>query len=193
MALSPLAHRFAVLLLACVTACAPPAPHTPGDATILIASDGTAHPLSAVLKQAPWTVAVFVSKECPCLAAHDQRLRDLAATYGPRGVQFLAIDSEVGTTPGSASAEIASHGLPFSIYVDRGAKLANELGAEFATYTVVLASDGRVVYRGGIDSDKQRLHDDATFFLRDALDDLLVGHAPRRTEGKTLGCVLRKW
>jgi hypothetical protein len=58
---------------------------------------------------------------------------------------------------------------------------------------VVLDREGHVLYRGGIDSDKQRLHSDATPFLRNALDDLLAGRAPLRPEGKTLGCVLRRW
>jgi hypothetical protein len=102
------------------------------------------------------------------------------------------VDSEVGGSPDADAAEAKRRGYPFSILTDRGAKLADALGAEYATYTVVFDSSGRVRYRGGIDSDKQRLHDDATFFLRDALDDLLAGRAVRTSEGKTLGCVLTK-
>ena len=49
---------------------------------------------------------------------------------------------------------------------DPGATLAKELGAQYATYSVVLDADGRVRYHGGIDSDKNHLHDDATPYLR---------------------------
>jgi hypothetical protein len=58
---------------------------------------------------------------------------------------------------------------------------------------VVLDGEGRVRYRGGIDSDRTHLHEDATPFLRLALDDLLAGRPPRVAEGKTLGCSLQKW
>ena len=40
------------------------------------------------------TVITFFSSHCPCQRAHDERLRALADTYGPRGVRFVAIDAE---------------------------------------------------------------------------------------------------
>lgn len=167
-------------------------PITP-DAARLTAPDGTERAYRSLVAAAPWTAFVFVSADCPCLGAHLERLRALAAAYVPRGVQFVAIDSEVGVTPQSAAAEARAFALPFPLLVDPHATLANALGAEYATYTVVVDRNGAVRYRGGIDSDKRKIHADATPFLQDALDDALAGVTPRRLEGKTLGCVLRKW
>ena len=39
---------------------------------------------------------------------------------------------------------------------------------------------------------KDRLHDDAQSFLRDAVEDLIAGREPRVAEGKALGCALQK-
>jgi len=139
------------------------------------------------------TVIVFFSRGCHCLALHDARLRALYEAYHPRGVRFLMVDSESGATPQRDEADARDRGYPFPIVLDRGAKLADLLGAEYATYTVVVDREGRIRYRGGIDSDKTRLHDDATPYLRSALDDLLAGRPPRIAEGKALGCALQKW
>jgi hypothetical protein len=54
-------------------------------------------------------------------------------------------------------------------------------------YSVVLDADGRVRYQGGLDSDKNRLTDDAEHYLRNALDDILAGREPRRHQSRTLG------
>jgi hypothetical protein len=161
-------------------------------ATPLVGAGGLATDARDMMAGAPWSVFIFFSSHCHCLEAHESRLRGIFETYHARGVQFLMVDSEAGASPDADAVEAKRRGYPFSILTDKGAKLADALGAEYATYTIVADSSGRVRYRGGIDSDKVRLHDDATFFLRDALDDLLGGRAVRTPEGKTLGCVLTK-
>ncbi len=141
----------------------------------------------------PLTVIVFFSKDCHCLTVHEARLKDLYAAYHPRGVDFVMVDSEVRATPAIDATEAQRRGYPFRIFLDPGAHLADALGAKYATYTVVVNAQGELLYRGGIDSDKTHLRDSATPYLRNALDDLLSGHAPRTPEAKTLGCSLETW
>jgi peroxiredoxin len=180
------------LLASLVTACSHPAPTSPERVT-LTTVDGGDRTFREVLARAPFTVVVFIAKDCPCLHAHLDRLRTIAATYAPRGVQFVAVDSEVGATPERAAEAQRALDLPFPVLVDAGAELANAFGASYATFTVIVGRDGNARYRGGIDSDKRKLHETATPYVRDALEDLLAGREVRRTEGKALGCVLRKW
>lgn len=137
------------------------------------------------------TVVVFYADHCPCFRVHEERLRALARDYGPRGVRVLYVDSEVSASAERDARAATERGLS-PIVLDPGAKLADALDAEYASYTVVFDATGRLRYRGGIDSDKNRLHADVQAFVRDALDDLLAGREPRRTEGKTLGCALQK-
>jgi hypothetical protein len=103
----------------------------------------------------------------------------------------LLVDSEVSTSPEGAARAAAERGLP-AIARDPGARLADALDADYATYTAVFDAAGVLRYRGGIDSDRTVLHADASMFLRAALDDLLAGRAPRVAEGKVLGCALQK-
>lgn len=139
------------------------------------------------------TVLVFYAKQCNCLEAHDRRLLDLYARYHDRGVAFVFVDSEVDASQADDEAATRKRGYAFPVWVDRGAKLAGALGAEYATYTVVVDEAGRVRYHGGIDSDKTHLHDDATPYLGDALEDLVAGRPARAGTNEGLGCALRKW
>jgi hypothetical protein len=139
------------------------------------------------------TVLVFFSPTCHCLSAHDERLVQLYRSYHPRGVDVFLVDSEAGAAPERDAAEAHSRGYPFPIVLDRGAKLASTLGAQFASYSVVLDAGGRVRYFGGIDSDRSHLHEDARPYLQNAIDDLLAGRSPRVEKGEALGCSLQKW
>ena len=170
----------AVLLLALV-ACA--RPRTPD-----VAPDD----VRALGRGAPLTVVFFFSAHCPCQSAHDPRLRVLYERYAPRGVRFVAIDSEATAATDVDAREAKARGYAFPIVSDPDGAFADELGAEFATFTVVVDDHGRVVYRGGIDSDRSHLTDDAQPWLDDALGALIAGKTPRITESKPLGCALQR-
>jgi peroxiredoxin len=178
-------------LSATMSACAARrAPEVPQSAPL----EGTDSALHTLVPREPYaySVVIFFSAECHVLAAHDQRVRELAAEFAPKNVQFLGVDSEISATLDRDRAEVVRRGYPFPIVLDPGAAIARSLGAEFAGYTVVIDREGRVRYRGGIDSDRVRLQSDATPYVRDALSDLTAGRAPRVPEGKALGCALRR-
>jgi peroxiredoxin len=156
----------------------------------LAGTDGTSHSL-APQGSARLTVVIFFAGHCPCQAAHDPRLRELYASYHPRGVDVLAVDSETSATLERDRAEAVKREYPFPILIDAGGALARSVGAEYATEAFILDRSGSVRYHGGIDSDRSHLRDDATPFLREALDDLLADRTPRRSESKALGCALQ--
>jgi hypothetical protein len=177
-------------LVACAHGAAPPG-EVPGTA-LEAQAEGTAS-ARALASRAPFTVFFFFSRHCPCVATHDGRLGELYARFHARGVQFIAVDSEVGASPDRESLEAQKHGYAFPIWIDTGAALARALGAEYASYSVIADAHGVVHYAGGIDSDKSHLRDDAEWFVGNALDDLLAGQEPRVPHGKTLGCALQTW
>jgi AhpC/TSA family len=179
-----------VIAVATLAACATSVPARVVPAERLEGTDGAAHSIVPFLPEA-YTAVIFFSTECHVLAVHDERVRKLAAEFAPRGVRFLGVDSEVGATLERDRAEVERRRYPFPVVLDRGGDLARTLGAMYAGYTVVLDRDGNVRYRGGIDSDRVRLRDDATPYLSDALADLLAGGSPRMVESKALGCALR--
>jgi hypothetical protein len=190
-----LATRPAVL--AFVLACASCATHAAAATLVpsvpLAGQQGAPLDARALAADAAFTVFVFFSPDCHCLAQHEPRLRELDATFRPLGVRFFMVDSEVNASVERDTQEALRRGYPVPILVDRGARLAGALGAEYATYSVVADRSGRVRYRGGIDSDKNHLRADAVPYLGNALRDLLDGREPRIADAKTLGCALQKW
>ena len=178
-----------IALAATLCACAPNLdPKAP--ALSLAGTDDTAHPIAS--GGAP-KVIVFFSEHCPCVRAHDARLVALANEYSPRGVEFYAVDSEIGASVEVDRARAREHGYPFPILVDDKARLAHALGAEYATYTVIVDASGTILYRGGIDSDHTHLSSGAVPYLRDALDDVVARRPLRRARTEPLGCALRTW
>jgi hypothetical protein len=175
----------AAALLLAASACAPIEPRVGiGIATV---------DLAALPTHASLTVLVFFSPRCHCLTLHEPRLKELFERYHPRGVDFVMVDSETDGSAERDAQEAVRRGYRFPIVRDPGARLAEALGAQYATYSVVLDAQGRLRYRGGIDTDRSHLHDDAQPYLKDAIEDLLSGRSPRVAEGKTLGCALRTW
>jgi hypothetical protein len=162
------------------------------DLTLIDAQGGLVD-LRPASERTPLTVLVFFSAHCHVLDAHEPRIRALYESYKARGVQFLMIDSEVGASPERDGVEAKTRAYPFPILIDRGGKLADSLGAQYSTYSVVVDATGSVRYRGGIDDDKTHLRENATPYLKNAIDDLLDGRAPRVASGKALGCALEKW
>lgn len=175
------------------TSCTPARPATAAAVPPLTLVDtaGTRTTFPDDLARAKLTVVVFYADHCPCFRVHEERIRELVRVYGPQGVRVLVVDSEVSANQERDARAAVERGLP-AIVLDPGAKLADALDADYATYTVVFDAQGRPRYRGGIDTDKNVLNDDTKSFLRDALDDLLAGREPRVAEGKALGCALQK-
>ncbi|HEY8074072.1 MAG TPA: redoxin family protein [Labilithrix sp.] len=182
---------FALLIAGC-TAKPAVAPGEPVPGVIVADAAGQPVDLRATASRAPFTVVEFFSAHCPCQQVHDARLRALYTDFAPRGVGFYAIDAEREASAERAKRESADRHYPYPLLVDPRGASADALGAEFATYTVILDRDGRVRYAGGIDSDRTHLTGDAHAYLRDALDDLLAGREPRVARGKALGCALAR-
>ncbi|HEX7602036.1 MAG TPA: redoxin domain-containing protein [Polyangiaceae bacterium] len=182
-------------LLSGLAGCAP-LPHpdaAEAPALALRGTDGQVHVLKSEAAQAPATVFVFFDPNCPCMTAHEPRIKALYDELASRGVRWFMVDSEAGGSLERDQTIAKDRGYAFPILLDENGTLAKAMGAESASYSVVLDRAGHVQYAGGVDDDRSHLRDDATPFLHDALVDVLDGKTPRRTSGKALGCALKLW
>ncbi len=103
------------------------------------------------------------------------------------------VDSEVGASKERDASFESEQTFGFPMLTDVGGKLTRAMGAQSATFSVIVDRSGNVRYAGGIDDDRSHLRDEATPYLKDALDDVLSQRAVRRPEGKALGCALQLW
>lgn len=139
-------------------------------------------------------VLVFSSNRCPTAKAYAQRMNDLQAEYGPRGVQLLAVNSnDPHLYPDEAYERMveraAEDGYTFPYLVDAGQRLARSYGATCTFHVFALDHDRRLRYQGRFDN--ARLPANVTSHdLRQALDDILGGHAVQVPTTRPFGCSL---
>lgn len=182
--------RFFLLSLV-VSSVAPAAPPRGVPDLVLEGTNGRSYALQRAVKEATFTVFVFFSASCPCMASHDEGLVSLAKAEQPKGVQFFMVDSEVGDALERGRGEATRRQYPFPILADPQARLAQAWGAQFATTTVIVDSEGKVRYRGGIDTARRHPLSAGQAYLLNALSALHEGKSPDPAETKSFGCYLR--
>ncbi len=139
------------------------------------------------------TVVVFLSATCPCSQSHEPALAQLAATYGPQGVQFVGFHTQLKLTREAAAAHFKLSKIRFPVFQDVDNEAADTWGALKTPHVFVLApSDGsEVLYQGGVDN--SQIQDHATVhFLKEALDAVVRGQKPDRSITRTLGCLIAR-
>ena len=144
-------------------------------------------------------VLAWTAGDCPMAKVYAPRVRALAEELVPRGVRFFLVDS-------SSDATVEKLGATFKgevpLICDEKGDLARLAGARSTTDVVVLAGDGRVVYRGAVDDQYGFRRGEGlgagTFrkeaptkrYLHDAVEAVLVGQAPVLAATDPLGCLL---
>lgn len=139
-------------------------------------------------------VLIFSSNRCPTAKAYAGRMNELQRTYGPSGVQLLAINSNApGLYPAESfdgmAARSIEDGYTFPYVADPDQAVAREYGPTCTFHCFVVDRAGRVRYEGRFDD--ARLPERVTSHdLADALDDVLAGRDVRVPTTRAFGCSL---
>jgi hypothetical protein len=141
-------------------------------------------------------VVVFTCNHCPYALAWHDRIAEVARDYGDRGVRVLAINANdpVRYPRDSYDAmqkRVAAEDWPMPYLHDESQDVARAYGAKTTPDVFVLDSERRLRYRGAPDADYDDPSQQAAW-LREALDAVLAGAEPARTETKPVGCSI-KW
>ncbi len=140
-------------------------------------------------------VVVFVGTECPVNNQYMPVLARMAKDFEPRGVQFLAVNSNAQDNPARVAEHAKKHDLPFPVLKDPAAAVADRFGAKRTPEAVVLDGKRTVVYRGRIDDQygvgfgrpKPTRRD-----LADALEAVLTGKPVERPTTEAPGCLIAR-
>jgi polyisoprenoid-binding protein YceI/peroxiredoxin len=135
------------------------------------------------------TVALFLSASCPVSGAYDERLRKLGEEFGRRGVRFVAINASAAETTAEAAEHLVRARLPFPMVKDPGNVVADRFQASVTPEAFLIDGHGVLRYRGRID-DSQDAARVRSRDLRDALEAVLAGRQPPRSEAKAFGCLI---
>ena len=138
-------------------------------------------------------VVVFVGTECPVANLYVPTLVELYKEYAPKGVQFLAINSNSQDAFTVVSAHAQERGVPFPVLKDFDHAAADAFGAKRTPEAFLLDANRVIRYHGRIDDqygvgvqrEKPTRRD-----LKDALDELLAGKPVTVPTTEAAGCLI---
>jgi AhpC/TSA family protein len=159
-------------------------------------TEGRSHAVPHPEETPPATVIIQTCNHCPYVIGWNPRLRRVAEDYAPRGVRFLQINSNDDSRYPADSFErmqqfASDNDWPIPYLHDESQDVARALGAQTTPHVFVLDSEHRLRYHGAPDADHQDESHDAAW-LRAALDAVLAGQEPERTNTPPRGCSV-KW
>lgn len=138
------------------------------------------------------TVLVFTSVDCPFARGVQTDLNGLVEAYGGRGVIFLGVASNKGTTVEDVRKFIGDTGLKHPVLMDPGNVYADRAGASRTPECYVFAGNGKLAYRGAFDNRKIPEKTGETGYVKNALEDLLGGRPVRTPEVEAWGCLIKR-
>jgi thiol-disulfide isomerase/thioredoxin len=140
-------------------------------------------------------VLVFTNTNCPVVKRFLPRLKQLDEEFGPRGVQFVAVNAGPFDSILDVATQAVVYDMPFPFVQDMDGSCVSACGVERTPETVLLDADYRLRYRGRIDN-SYRLGGTAagepSSELRDAIRSLLAGEPIAVAETAVDGCLITK-
>ncbi|MER3417161.1 MAG: peroxiredoxin [Gemmataceae bacterium] len=141
----------------------------------------------------PVVVVAFLGTECPLVNLYMPRLCQLSREYGPRGVQFVGINSNEQDDIGKIIEHVKCHNVPFPMLKDKNQKVADLFQAKRVPEVFVLDRNRQVVYRGRIDDQYgigyQKVKPERQY-LKDALEKALAGKEVSERHVPAVGCFI---
>ena len=160
----------------------------------LVDIDGIAHGTLANPARGKWTSLIFVRTDCPVSNQYAPEIKRICSEYEPAGLQCLLVYADPYDTIEAVRKHRADFGYSLPAILDPAHALVARAGATITPEAFVFGAGAAIAYSGRIDNLYNELgrprqqvteHD-----LRDALDDLIAGHAVRKPRTPATGCFI---
>ncbi|MBS1794981.1 MAG: redoxin domain-containing protein [Acidobacteria bacterium] len=143
------------------------------------------------LKGEKGTVLVFLSAQCPVVRGYNERIKQIAADYAGKGINFVGINSNATESLDWVKSNAAEIGYKFPVLIDTGNALADRLGASVTPEVYFLDAQNVLLYHGAIDNDKTG-RAITTNYLKTAFDASLDGRKIEKTSALAFGCSIKR-
>ncbi len=154
----------------------------------LPATDGNSYSLANL--DAKILVVAFACHHCPTVVAYEDRIMEVQADYGDKGVQVVVLNPN-GIYPLSRMKDRAEEKeYNFLYIIDESKESGHKYGAVNTPHIFVLDENRVVRYKGALD-DSPNPANVQKKYVRDALDALLDGNDPPTTETRPVGCTVK--
>ncbi len=143
------------------------------------------------------TVVMFICNHCPFVKHVQEELVRVASEYGPKGVGFVAINSNdvekyPDDSPEKMVDDVERLGYSFPYLFDDTQEVAKAYNAACTPDFFVFDESDSLVYRGQLDDSRPGSGVADGKDLRLALDRLLSGEKPLADQQPSIGCNI-KW
>jgi peroxiredoxin len=138
-------------------------------------------------------VLVFVGAECPLAKRYGPRLAELADKFEPKGVQFVAINSNQQDTLREIAHYARVHKIDFPMLKDAACEVADQFGAERTPAAYVLDQERKIRYQGRIDDQYgigYARSSSSKNYVAAALDELLADKRVSTPMTNAVGCYI---
>jgi peroxiredoxin len=150
------------------------------------------------LKSPISTVIMFICNHCPYVKHIKAELVRLANDYMPKGISFIAINSNDYTaypedSPENMQKAAAELKYPFPYLIDESQQVAKDYEAVCTPDFFIYDGNLKLAYRGQLDDSRpsnQTPSDGRD--IRAALDAILLGQKPSPRQRPSIGCNI-KW
>ena len=150
-------------------------------------------------KDAKGVVVVFTCNHCPYSKMYEDRIIALDKKYKDVGYPVVAInpnDPEVsqGDDYDSMRVRAKQKGFTFPYLFDDGQKVYPKFGATKTPHVFILKNDNKdfvLSYIGAIDNNARDVNNVSEKYVEEAINDLLEGGSPAKTETKAIGCSIK--
>jgi peroxiredoxin len=143
------------------------------------------------LKGRNGTVVIFLSAQCPVVKAYKDRINQIAAESGAKGINFIGINSNATESLKWVKSNTSKFDYRFPILIDKNNKLADSLDARTAPEVFFIDRDNTLLYRGAIDNDYTGRNVTESL-LTSAYDASLAGRSIEKTTAPPFGCSIRR-
>ena len=162
----------------------------------LIATDGKKYSLSSFDdKQA--LIVIFSCNHCPYVQAYEGRIKEIQEKYKGKGVTIVAINSNEDVNYPDDSFEnmrrrAEEQNFNFPYLRDEDQSIARAYDASHTPEIFLFDKERKLAFHGKIDDNWQEPEKVQNHYLKNALDELLVGKEISVPETFTIGCTI-KW
>lgn len=140
------------------------------------------------------TVLLFVTNDCPITNAYAPEIKRICDAYTAKKIAFYLVYADPELKAAAVRQHVKDYQLPCPALLDPTHHLVHFTQAAVTPEAVVLAPDGKRLYKGRIDDryidfGKAR-YAASTHDLRDALDAVLQGKPVPHPTTKAVGCFI---
>jgi peroxiredoxin len=140
---------------------------------------------------------IFTCNHCPYARAWEDRLVQMQSDYANKAVQFLAINAnDAAQFPedsfGKMKERARAKRYTFPYLHDETQEVARAFGAKHTPEVFLIDNSRALRYHGTVDDNHEDPLAVEFHYLRDAIDAVLAGKAPKITQTDPVGCTI-KW